>query len=332
MRLSLRAGVACVVLFLASLLADDPISAYENETTPAPRWGHVLVHDVVRDELLLFGGSSERGESHYDTWTWKDGVWTRHDVTGPAARSFTGAAFHQGIGAVVVHGGRGNERVTYSDTWAWDGSRWEVLEMESDWNVDHHQVIWDAERAELVGFGGWDGSGIRNETRIWRDRTWKRIETDGPPPRSAFGMAFDGNRGRVVLYGGLWISGQYADTWFWNGKHWNPHTGPYDDSSLDHHAMAWDATRGELVTFGGKDYRYTTSDRTRVLSDKVWSERSREGPVARHSTPLTWNESRRTVMMFGGKQYEGEQFHPLGGLWEWNGEVWKEVDGSVRGE
>lgn len=281
-----------------------------------------MVHDPVRDELLLFGGSSERGLYRDDTWIWKDGAWALQEVVSPPARGFAGAAFHAGENVVVIHGGRGNERVTHSDTWAWNGKQWQVLEAESDWGVDHHQIVWDDARSELVGFGGWDGAAVRDETRLWNGRSWTRVEGAAPPPRSAFGMAFDQTRNVVVLYGGLWINGQYADTWFWNGAEWNAYTGPYDDSSLDHHAMAWDAVRAELLVFGGKNYRYQPSNRTRVLFEKVWTERSREGPRARHSTPLAWNGTRETVMLFGGKLYEGDDFLPLGDFWEWDGEKW----------
>ena len=113
-------------------------------------------------------------------------------------------------------------------------------------------------------------------------------------------MAFDRQRGGVVLYGGLWINGQYADTWLWNGAEWSALTGPYDDSSLDHHTMAWDDRRRELILFGGKNYRYEMSGRTRSLVGATWQEKSREGPSPRHSTTLTSHTTRGTVVLFGG--------------------------------
>lgn len=313
-------------LFLLTVLAALAFTPALLAESPAARWGHVFVYDEARDEILLFGGASVRGSYLGDTWTWKDGKWTRREVSGPANRGFTGAAYDRSRDAVVIHGGRGDDRATYSDTWSWDGKKWQQLQPDGDWKVDHHEIAWDDERQQLVGFGGWTGSEVSAETRVWTGRTWKSATNANPPPRSAFGMAFDPQRKAVVLYGGLWINGQYADTWLWNGAEWTALTGPYDDSSLDHHSIAWDGKRNELVLFGGKNYRYVMNGRTRSLEAKKWEERSREGPRARHSTPLTWHSKRGTVMLFGGKIYENDEQLPLGDLWEWDGEAWSVVE------
>jgi hypothetical protein len=303
------------------LAAGDP-----GTETPCPRWGHALVYDAARDEILLFGGAPTRGEYLDDTWTWKDGAWARHESAGPSPRGFVGAAFDADSGRVVLHGGRGPDRVTHSDTWAWDGRSWSPLERRGDWVADHHQIVWDPKSRELVGFGGWTGSGVSGETRVWDGGTWNAQRGPGPAPRAAFGMAFDAVREGIVLYGGLWVSGQYADTWFRTGTEWTPLTGPYDDSSLDHQSMAWDAERNELVLFGGKNYRREMSGRTRSFSDATWHERAREGPSARHSSPLTGHAGRATTLLFGGKVYDGDDQLPLGDLWEWDGGEWTALD------
>ena len=80
------------------------------------------------------------------------------------------------------------------------------------------------------------------------------------------------------------------------------------------------------MLFGGKNYRYVMNRRTRSLEEEKWKERSDEGPRARHSTHLTWNSKRGTIMFFGGKVYEGDEQLPLGDLWEWDGATWREVE------
>ncbi len=288
---------------------------------PDPRWGHVFVYDAERNEVLLFGGASERRAYRGDTWTWSDGTWTRHDVTGPSPRGFSAAAFDSASSSIVIHGGRGNEGVTHSDTWAWNGSEWRLVEEQSDWKADHHQIVWDHTREQLVGFGGWTGTEVLGSTWLFDDG-WKRVKKSGPSPRATFGMAWNGDRGTIVLYGGLWQSGQYADIWEWTGRRWEALTGPYDESSLDHHSIVWDAERDEVVLFGGKNYRKELNGRTRVLSGKSWSERTREGPVARHSSPLVWHSGLGRVLVFGGKIYECEEQLPLGDMWSWDGAMW----------
>lgn len=312
------------VVRLAALLFALPLLG---DTRPEARWGHAFVYDEARDEILLFGGASTRHLYRDDTWTWKDGIWTRHEVSSPPARGFPGAAFDQTRGTVVIHGGRASDGSTLSDSWEWNGAEWRHL-AESSWKADHHALVFDRERRMLVGFGGWSGSAVLGETWTFDGNAWKLLPGGGPAPRSAFGMAWDPRAKRVVLYGGLWISGQYADTFEWDGK-WTALTGPYDDSSLDHHSLAWDATRGRLLLFGGKNYRGEMSGRTRALEAGRWTALQVDGPPQRHSTPLALHGKRGTTLLFGGKEYRGEEQLPLGDLWEWDGSRWRELSPAV---
>jgi hypothetical protein len=291
--------------------------------TPEARWGHVFVYDEARDEVLLFGGASTRHTYRADTWTWKSGVWTRHDAAGPSPRGFAAAAFDASRGAIVLHGGRGNERVTYSDTWLWNGSAWRQIAADGPWKADHHGLVWDRSRSMLVGFGGWTGTGVSGETWTFDNDGWHVLSSSGPPPRASFGMAWDDKTAKVVLYGGLWINGQYADTHEWDGRRWSAVTGPYDDSSLDHHVLVFDGTTGRLVLFGGKNYRREVSGRLRVLSGSRWVALPAEGPPPRYSTGMIFHPRRKSILLFGGKELRGEEQLPLGDFWEWDAQGWR---------
>jgi hypothetical protein len=291
--------------------------------SPEPRWGHVFVHDEARDEILLFGGASSRHQYRDDTWTWRAGTWKRHAVEAPPARGFAAAAFDPTRKAVVVHGGRAGDGSTLSDTWEWNGTAWRRLAESGPWKADHHGLVYDAERRMLVGFGGWDGATVQGLTWTF-DGEWRTLSRGGPPPRAAFGMAYDAGRKRVVVYGGLWIHGQYADTFEWDGRTWSAVTGPYENSSLDHHAMAHDTSSDRLVLFGGKDYRGELSGQTRALVGSQWSSVAKDGPSPRHSTTLACQRSRNAILLFGGKEQRGEDQLPLGDLWEWDGRLWRQ--------
>jgi len=51
-----------------------------------------------------------------------------------------------------------------------------------------------------------------------------------------------------------------------------------------------------------------------------------EGPSPRHSTPLAWDGRTKRVILYGGKEYAGEEQLPLGDFWAWDGERWKRLD------
>jgi hypothetical protein len=279
----------------------------------------------VRGEALLFGGARERGAYLADTWTWDGATWTRHDVEGPAARGFAAAAFHAGRGTIVLHGGRASGRTPHADTWEWDGEGWHRIVADGAFASDHHAMV-ALPTGALLAFGGWDGEGVAGETWLFdAGGAWRRFEGDGPPPRSAFGMGVDEERGVAVLSGGLWIEGQYADVWEWADGRWRAACGPYDNSSLDHHALAWDAARGRLVGFGGKNYRYKPLQRTFALEGGRLRQLAEDGPAPRHSTPLTSDGER--VLLYGGKTYDNREMVPLADLWAWDGERWQPLDG-----
>ena len=317
LRHRLLAGPFPGLLLLAGL-APVPTSAQES---PGPRWGHVLVGDPADGSVLLFGGRRASDEPFLaDTWTWDGASWRRHEVEGPAARGFAAAALHPARGTIVLHGGRAEGTRPHADTWEWNGSEWTPLETERTFAADHHALVHVPDTEELLAFGGWNGSAVSGDTWLLGE-TWRRHEGPGPPPRAAFGLGADAARGVVVLLGGLWIHGQYADAWEWDSSGWRAATGPYDNSSLDHHALLWHPPSGRLLGFGGKNYRYEALDRLFVVEAGRPRVLAAGGPRARHSTPLAWNGAR--VFVYGGKEYEGRETVSLGDFWAWDGTAWR---------
>ena len=289
---------------------------------PGARWGHTLVYDPVRDNVLLFGGGREPGSYLNDTWTWNGEAWEHHKVPSPPPLGFTAAAFHAGRGTVILHGGRMEGRYTSSDTWEWDGSTWRELEAQSPYKGDHHQMVYVEHNDQIMAFGGWDGQDVAGTTWVW-DGVWNRASEQGPRKRGAFGMTYDPQEERVILFGGLWLDGQYADLWQWQNQSWEQLGGPYDNSSVDHHAMAYDVKHRQVIMFGGKNYRYRPLGTTRTIKGSKVLQLTEEGPSPRHSLGLTYDSNRGRAILYGGKEYQGELQVALGDLWSWDGERWR---------
>lgn len=320
-----RQGVLILALLLVS--GNGTRAQEENAQTisdPGPRWGHTFVYDPIRDEVVLFGGTRQRGEYLKDTWTWNGRKWEQHEGPGPSARGFSAAAFHAERGVLVLHGGRAPERKTLSDTWQWDGAAWSRIEESGPYHADHHRMVHDPESKALLAFGGWGGQDVLGQTWQWDGRGWKPLSGPGPRKRAAFGMAYDTGRRKVVLHGGLWINGQYADVWEWAEGQWQQLGGPYDNSSLDHHSMIYDSKRGRLFGFGGKNYRYQPLSEAWTLTGSKLEPITREGPSPRHSVGLTFDARRGRAVLYGGKEYRGDEQVALSDLWIWDGELWRQ--------
>ncbi|UCC71357.1 MAG: hypothetical protein JSV86_13295 [Gemmatimonadota bacterium] len=330
-RNSLRIAIYVASSFPLAVAVCSPLGAFDarGDSTPGARWGHVFVYDPVRQQVVLFGGAREEDEYLRDSWTWDGRSWTRHQVIGPPARGFSAAAFHAGRGTLVLHGGRGLDGVTYSDTWEWDGSAWRQIEAAGPYQSDHHRMVYVADQNHLVAFGGWSGQDVSGGTWVW-DGGWRQATNQGPRKRAAFAMAYDADRKTVVLCGGLWLDGQYADVWEWDGRTWSPASGPYDNSSLDHHSMVYDERRHKLVVFGGKNYRYRPLGGMMEVVGGRLRRLANHGPSPRHSAGLTYDSGRGRILVYGGKQYRGGQKIALSDLWSWDGVEWQELGLAAR--
>jgi len=212
-------------------------------TTPPARYGHRMVYDSVRQEIVMFGGY--RNGALSDTWVFKNGNWAeKSPATVPPARYNQNMVFdaHPDRQKVLMTGGaNGNER-----TWVWDGSNWAQLAPATD--TPSHQnagIAYDAVRGEVVLFNAWA------QTWIWNGVNWvlKSPETS-PPARGGTRMEFDPVRSESVLFAG---DGR-GDTWVWNGVNWTQR--PAVSAARGSHALVWHAGRQRLVAFGG----YTGTD------------------------------------------------------------------------
>lgn len=152
-----------------------------DSTGPSPRAGHAFLFDPVRRRCLLFGG---RGANGYlaDTWEWDGARWHRLEAAGPSARWFFGSAADPDGGRIVIFGGGGPDAETpgrggagnLGDTWAWDGTRWELVTTDGPSPRSMAKMAFDG-RGVLL-FGGRvetpEGFEDRNDTWELRGRSW----------------------------------------------------------------------------------------------------------------------------------------------------------------
>lgn len=153
--------------------------------------------------------------------------------------------------------------------------------------------------------------------------------------------AYDTTRKQVVLFGGLptgQVDTAFSDTWLWNGATWSgalPVTSPSPRFAA---AMVDDAGRGEVVLFGGEDYRYSLLADTWVWSGTSWLQRCGPGkqpcgPTPRAVHAMAYDAERRRVVMFGGGEtlVKPTQVHvgsALSETWEWDGATWRKTCGG----
>ena len=219
-------------------------------------------------------------------------------------------------------------------------------------------VAFDSARGVAVMFGGTNMSpngGMvtpNQETWEWSTTTGKWTNRTGtgttPDARSGAAMVYDSKRAKLVLFGGRAGSGyNYEDTW-----EWDPATGLWTDvtnagshpSARSQHGMAYEASTGKILLFGGGRSDSNSADGSGVVvslgdtweldpTTHVWTALSAAAaPAARHDFGLVWDSTRNKAVLFGGLQIDvsGVTGIPKQDTWEWDPSTatWTERTGA----
>ena len=203
-----------------------------NVHTPGPRDHHAMAYDEARGVTVMYGGETYDRSFARETWVWDGTRWKVADsLTGPGGLDHHAMAYDSRRQRVVMFGGgrpafRGQPALRSSDTWEWDGSRWERAASEGPPPISAGRMAYDVARGVTVLFGG---DRTRSETWTWDGVRWEEHRVPGPSPRSVHAMAYDAGRERVVLFGGGGPGGpglynSFNDVWEWDGVRWMKRT------------------------------------------------------------------------------------------------------------
>ncbi|MBN9690655.1 MAG: hypothetical protein J0M24_10480 [Verrucomicrobia bacterium] len=227
----------------------------------------------------------------------------------PGGRAYVSMAYFPPTQKIILFGGYSNS-TDVGETWEFDGTNWKRLfPANSPSSRRDHRMVFDAERNEIVMFGGFrNASGNLNETWVWKDNNWtqKNPETS-PSARNRPNLAFDGAAGRrnVVLFGG---DSANDDTWLWNGSNWTLAATSVRPPNYAGVGITFDAARNEVVMFNN------AAD-TWIWNGTAWSNRaSADRPSGRGNHRLAYDPIRQEVILFGGDNRSD--------TWSWNGVNW----------
>jgi hypothetical protein len=181
-----------------------------------------LVYDAGRDRLVVFGGSSGRGQVNGHTWEWDGSSWKQFSGEGPGGRQAFAMVYDAKLGRTIIFGGMGTtpEQV-FGDTWTFDGKKWEKLGVVGPGERMSTGFAYDSKRGRMIIFGGMQAGKMMNDTWAFDSNSWKLLASDGPPARAMGFMAYDEQRDRLVLFGGRkgWPN-DLSDTWEFDGTRW----------------------------------------------------------------------------------------------------------------
>lgn len=148
-------------------------------------------------------------------------------------------------------------RSTLTDTWEWDGVRWQTFDAGGPGARAAAVMAYDEARSQLVLFGGAGVSGRPghvDETWTWNGVNWSLIADAGPGQRLLHSMSFDPRRRQVLLFGGD-SARPAGDTWAWDGAKWTALTVPPGPVVAWQTQMVTNRRTGDVLLYTGEGIR-----------------------------------------------------------------------------
>lgn len=223
-----------------------------NADGPPGRMDAFMDYDSGRKRLVLFGGRSESGgdvSMLIDTWEWDGETWTLVDAAGPGPRIHGAIAYDARRGAIVVHGGAGEESLR-DDTWQWDGAAWRGVPLALPFAGNGNSLI-PTDRGMLMLAAVRDSEACGELTRaailVIEGSEVRAVNGAGPcfsqqAPAAA-------TRTGLLLYSGWLPNAASAEAWIWEQGDWRRTEAP--PPRRRGAAAAYDAGRDRVVLFGG---------------------------------------------------------------------------------
>lgn len=214
--------------------------------------------------------------------------WRRLSPAGDRPSGVLGGAFvyDAASGKALLFGGLhlGNRQLN-NETWLYDFSAdtWTKRSPSASPSPRNFGVMaFDAKSGKTVLFGGGDknGDGL-GDTWVYDSAAdiWTKMRpAQSPSPRDYSAMVYDPKSDRMVLFGGIdESSGQpLGDTWTYDvtSDTWQHLATAVSPSARGWHAMAYEATSGKVVLFGGGISQGQPQKDTWLFDStgNVWSE------------------------------------------------------------
>lgn len=209
-------------------------SFLELKTKPRVHKYASAAYDPTLKKTVFFGGFDDIDYLGH-TWTWDGVQWTEVKKSDPPDRSLASMWYDPISKKVLLYGGIGrptrDDRIErYSDMWAFDGSRWNELKVQTPGPRYGAQVGVDPLTGRTLLFGGLrlnvDSTGRQsqvyaNDTWEWNGTAWTQLQSGAAPPRENGGLTWDPGLRRLLIFGG-WSGFFRTDAWTFNGTTWEP--------------------------------------------------------------------------------------------------------------
>ena len=209
-------------------------------------------------------------------------------------------------------------------------------------------MAYDSATSQLILFGGFNNSGLLNDTWAWNGKAWAQVAdasdlgctstcVASPSARGYATMAYDPATSQLVLFGGR--SPERADTWAWDGNMWTQLTPSTNPTARDSAVMAFDASTQSLVLFGGDDGTTVRND-TWAWNGTTWTQlddsplgctnNCASSPPGRQLAAMAPDPVGGGTVLFGGETGNNVSSN-RNDTWVWSGTAWTQANDNPAG-
>ena len=224
---------------------------------------------------------------------------------------------------VVLFGGSTVSSQTLSDTWEWDGKKWEQRYPVSSPPSRHWgSMAFDSRRGRAVLYGGVGQSQDLSDTWEWDGSNWQQVGIATSPALTLLGpgMAYDEANGVCVLAMGDYSGTRGTRTWLWDGSVWTHVRTSASPPPRLLPGFAYLPPIRQLVLFGGADSLLIPLNDTWTFDGKRWQQVPiTNNPPVRYAMSFSSDTQRDRIVMFGGF---GPSSSILIDTWELDGRTW----------
>jgi hypothetical protein len=135
------------------------------------------------------------------------------------------------------------------------------------------------------------------------------------------GMVYDAARRQVLLFGGCGGGSPclLGDTWTWDGMTWTEQHPATSPPARAHIGMAYDASRRQVLLFGGAP----VFGDTWTWDGLNWTKQDpATSPVPRRDMGMAYDAVEGQTVLFGGFRMSRPHIFVYGDTWEWDGLAW----------
>lgn len=229
--------------------ADGPLTI---PTHPSYRQGHVIGYDQTNNQLVMFGG--KWSNTYYpETWVTSDPSlgWTKIDTeTFVSGRENASMAWDYENQQLILFGGLRADGEKLDDMWAWNGSNWTEIEVETPTARYWHNMVSDPVSKKMWVIGGRSASNqVLKDVWEWNGTAWADLGNTGIDPTINYSYEraiYDQSDSSIILY-----SEYYRKTYKYTGGAWSEITTGTNPDVGWGFSFTYDPVRASGILFGG---------------------------------------------------------------------------------